>query len=89
MRGARPVVESYSLWRIARGQESNLLDKGAQLAANDAPSQTRAIMFGLLRLPILVLLAFLGGIFFERSQAVEACRAEGGTPRGGLCRGLS
>ena len=46
-------------------------------------------MFGLFRLILFVFLAFLGGIFFERSQAAEACRAEGGTPSGGLCRGLS
>ena len=45
-------------------------------------------MFGLIRTAMLVLVAFLSGLFFERSQAAEACRAEGGEPFGGICRGV-
>ncbi len=45
-------------------------------------------MFGLIRLPILMLLAFLAGVFFERNQRAEACAAEGGDLRSGVCRGL-
>lgn len=45
-------------------------------------------MFGLIRLPILMLLAFVAGVFFERDQRAETCVAEGGDMRAGLCRGL-
>ena len=46
-------------------------------------------MIGIFRTVILLLFAFLAGVFFERNQAAEACRADGGTPHRGLCRGLS
>ena len=34
-------------------------------------------MFGLLRLPILLLIAFIVGVFFERSNQREACATRG------------
>ncbi|EEE37535.1 hypothetical protein RKLH11_1371 [Rhodobacteraceae bacterium KLH11] len=34
-------------------------------------------MFGLLRLPILLMIAFIVGVFFERSNQREACEALG------------
>ena len=34
-------------------------------------------MFGLIRLPILLLIAFIVGVFFERSNQREACAARG------------
>jgi hypothetical protein len=45
-------------------------------------------MFGLIRICVLVLCAFVGGIFFERSQAREACQAQGGLIENGMCRGV-
>ena len=41
-------------------------------------------MFGLLRLPILLLIAFIVGVFFEHSNQREACQALGKW-RDGLC----
>ncbi len=46
-------------------------------------------MFGLIRTAILVLIAFVAGLLFERSQAGEACVAAGGTMQAGLCKGAS
>ena len=42
-------------------------------------------MFGLIRTAILILIAFVGGLMFERSQAAEACSAQGGVMRDGVC----
>ncbi len=39
-------------------------------------------MFGLLRLPILLVIAFIVGVFFERSNQREACEAIGQWQRG-------
>ena len=41
-------------------------------------------MFGLIRLPILLLIAFIVGVFFERSNQREACAAQGDW-QDGLC----
>ncbi len=41
-------------------------------------------MFGLLRLPILLVIAFIVGVFFERSNQREACEVIGHW-RDGLC----
>ncbi|WP_298937142.1 hypothetical protein [uncultured Ruegeria sp.] len=41
-------------------------------------------MFGLIRLPILLLIAFIVGVFFERSNQREAC-AERGKWQDGVC----
>ncbi|MGV6802910.1 MAG: hypothetical protein ACWA49_01800 [Ruegeria sp.] len=41
-------------------------------------------MFGLIRLPILLLIAFIVGVFFERSNQREAC-AEIGVWKNGTC----
>ncbi|WP_200876078.1 hypothetical protein [Ruegeria halocynthiae] len=41
-------------------------------------------MFGLIRLPILLMIAFIVGVFFERSNQREAC-AEHGQWQDGLC----
>jgi hypothetical protein len=41
-------------------------------------------MFGLLRLPILLLIAFIVGVFFERNNQREACDGIGQW-RNGLC----
>ncbi len=46
-------------------------------------------MFGLIRSTILVLIAFVAGLMFERSNAGETCRAAGGTMQAGLCRGVA
>ncbi|MEL6563543.1 MAG: hypothetical protein AAF822_08515 [Pseudomonadota bacterium] len=42
-------------------------------------------MFGLMRLAILLPLAFVLGLFFERSNAATACADAGGTMRDGVC----
>ncbi|CAD0186384.1 hypothetical protein RUESEDTHA_03292 [Ruegeria sp. THAF57] len=34
-------------------------------------------MFGLLRLPILMMIAFIVGVFFERSNQREVCETRG------------
>ena len=41
-------------------------------------------MFGLIRLPILLLIAFIVGVFFERNNQREACEVIGQW-RNGLC----
>lgn len=41
-------------------------------------------MFGLIRLPILLLIAFIVGVFFERGNQREACEARGDW-QNGLC----
>ena len=42
-------------------------------------------MFGLIRTAILLCLAFIGGLFFERGQATDACTGAGGIMRDGVC----
>jgi len=42
-------------------------------------------MFGLLRTAILVCVAFVGGLLFERNQTAEACDGSGGVMRDGMC----
>ncbi|WP_189799494.1 hypothetical protein [Tateyamaria sp. syn59] len=42
-------------------------------------------MFGLIRTAILILIAFVAGLLFERSQAGEACVSQGGVMRDGVC----
>lgn len=42
-------------------------------------------MFGLIRTVILVMIAFVAGLMFERNQTSEACDSEGGTMRDGVC----
>lgn len=42
-------------------------------------------MFGMIRLAILLPLAFVAGLLFERSNAGQACEEAGGTPRAGVC----
>ena len=42
-------------------------------------------MFGLIRTAILILIAFVAGLLFERSQAGDACAAKGGEMRDGVC----
>lgn len=46
-------------------------------------------MFRLIRLIIFVLLAFVVGQFYERSQTSERCAAVGGKMTNGLCIGVS
>lgn len=46
-------------------------------------------MFSLIRTAILVMIAFVAGLLFERSQAGEICVAAGGTMSAGLCKGAS
>ena len=42
-------------------------------------------MFGLIRTPILILIAFAAGLLFERSQAGDDCAQAGGQMRDGVC----
>lgn len=44
-------------------------------------------MFGLIRLPLLVGLAFVAGMLYERSEARTACLAAAGEMRDNLCIG--
>jgi len=46
-------------------------------------------MFRLVRLVVLVMIAFLAGLLLERSQQGERCIAAGGDMRAGLCVGAS
>ncbi|SPF77460.1 hypothetical protein [Pseudoprimorskyibacter insulae] len=44
-------------------------------------------MFGLVRLFLLLLAAFLGGIFYERGQQQQKCELDGGQwARAGFCQ---
>jgi hypothetical protein len=45
-------------------------------------------MFKLIRLIIFVLLAFVAGQFYERSQNSERCATLGGDMDAGLCKGI-
>ena len=42
-------------------------------------------MMGLVRLAILLPLAFVAGLLFERSNAATACADQGGAMRDGVC----
>jgi hypothetical protein len=46
-------------------------------------------MFGLIRLPLLLCLAFVVGVFYERNQARKGCLAAGGALQDGLCIGAT
>ena len=46
-------------------------------------------MFGLIRLTVLMLFAFVAGLLFERANAAERCTAAGGTMSAGLCIGAT
>ncbi|MEL6620384.1 MAG: hypothetical protein AAFY39_17060 [Pseudomonadota bacterium] len=43
-------------------------------------------MFGLVRTIVLILVAFVAGLLFERNQAAEACAVSGGQMQDGVCR---
>ena len=42
-------------------------------------------MFGLIRTVVLIAVAFVGGLLFERGQAADACDGSGGVMRDGIC----
>ena len=42
-------------------------------------------MFGLIRTPLLVLIAFVAGLLYERYQAADACAGAGGKMHDGVC----
>jgi len=42
-------------------------------------------MFGLIRTTVLVLIAFVAGLLYERNQAAEACVDAGGEMHNGVC----
>ncbi|MCI5042459.1 MULTISPECIES: hypothetical protein [Donghicola] len=42
-------------------------------------------MFGLIRLPFLLAVAFVAGMMYERSEKGKLCDEIGGTTRNGLC----
>lgn len=42
-------------------------------------------MFGLIRTTILVLVAFVAGLLYERGQAADACDGSGGKMHDGVC----
>lgn len=42
-------------------------------------------MFGLIRTAILVMIAFVAGLMYERNQVREACTGQAGTIRDGVC----
>ena len=44
-------------------------------------------MFKPVRMLLLILVAFLAGVFFERNNTSEKCTASGGVMDAGLCRG--
>lgn len=46
-------------------------------------------MFRPVRFVVVVLLAFVAGMLFERSGASDRCLAAGGRMDAGLCRGVS
>lgn len=46
-------------------------------------------MFGLIRTVVLLLVAFVAGLLYERFDASERCAAMGGTYRDAVCRGAS
>ncbi|MGD1880706.1 MAG: hypothetical protein ACFB11_00080 [Paracoccaceae bacterium] len=46
-------------------------------------------MFRLFRTLILVLVAFVAGILFERQAIAERCETAGGTLQDSICRGVS
>lgn len=43
-------------------------------------------MFGLIRTMILVMIAFVAGLLFERDNVADACVGAGGTIQDGVCR---
>lgn len=55
---------------------------GANAASVPAP---RGFMFGLIRLAILLPVAFVAGLLFERSNTGMACAEAGGDMRDGIC----
>lgn len=42
-------------------------------------------MFRLIRTPVLLLIAFVAGLLYERSQAADACLGAGGKMHDGVC----
>lgn len=42
-------------------------------------------MFGLLRLPLLLVIAFVVGVFYERGQQQTLCETSGHAWRDGVC----
>lgn len=45
----------------------------------------KASMFSLIRTPILILIAFVAGLLYERNGVTEACVNSGGNMRDGVC----
>ena len=46
-------------------------------------------MFRLIRLPIMLGIAFVLGVFYERNAALDKCLDAGGAMKSGICRGVS
>ncbi|MFL4469880.1 hypothetical protein ACERZ8_08395 [Tateyamaria armeniaca] len=42
-------------------------------------------MFSLTRTPVLLMIAFVAGLMFERSQTADACAGAGGKMHDGVC----
>jgi len=42
-------------------------------------------MFGLIRTTVLVLIAFVAGLLYERNRAADACTGAGGEMHDGVC----
>jgi len=42
-------------------------------------------MFGLIRTTVLVLIAFVAGLLYERNQTADACTGAGGIMHNGVC----
>lgn len=42
-------------------------------------------MFGLIRTPILLVIAFFAGLMYERSTMADACDGAGGKIHDGIC----
>ena len=84
---------SRTPWRRCRNATRSVcdgkptLDKTVHGGANAStcPASRRVPMFGLIRTAILLCLAYIGGLFFERGQATDACTGAGGIMRDGVC----
>lgn len=52
-------------------------------------SNTEFDMFRLIRLPFLLGIAFVIGVFYERNAGLEKCLDAGGDMQRGICRGVA
>lgn len=76
----RPILANFDVRASALWTNHGAV---AQMKTSLQPG--KVLMFGLVRTTILVLVAFVAGVLYERNGVSEACLGSGGNMHDGVC----